>query len=158
MASRRHILFNLIIIIVPWLSLLYLGKHNIKRYYLASFIIGIFEIINHLYGHQRKWWTFYDKPKSFIRDELPFDIGPYMPISMWILKYSYGNFKKFVFINALFNGVFAFLFMPLLKKIKIVRLRRINYFQFFLYIHYKAYFLYGVQYLFEKGRFSGSKF
>jgi hypothetical protein len=152
MASRRHVLFNLTIIIIPWLSLLFIGKRNIKRYSLASVIIGIFEIINHMYGHQRKWWEFYDKPKSFIRDELPFDIGPYMPFSMWILKFSYGNFKNFVLLNAFVNGFFAFLFMPLFKKIKIVRLNRLNYFQFFIYIHYKAYILYGVQYLFEKVR------
>jgi len=123
---------------------------SIKRYSLASGFIAIFEIINHLYGHKRKWWKFYDKPQSFIRDEHPFDIGPYMPMSMWFLKFSYGNFKKFVLINAIANGVFAFGVIPILKVFKIVRLNRLNYFQFFIYIHYKAYILYGVQYIFEK--------
>lgn len=153
MTSRRHILFNLTIIIISWLSLIFIGPRNIKRYSLASVIIGIFEIINHIFGHKRKWWKFYDKPKSFIRDELPFDIGPYMPFSMWVLKISYGSFKKFVLLNAFANGLFAFLFMPFLKKIKIIRLNRLNYFQFFIYIHYKAYILYGVQYLVEKVRY-----
>ncbi|GAE37431.1 hypothetical protein [Halalkalibacter akibai] len=151
MASRRrHVVFNLILILIPWVSVLFLGKKSFKRYLPASFIIGIFEILNHVYGHKRNFWEFYDKPKSFIRDELPFDIGPYIPLSMWILKYSYGNFKKFVVINAVANGFFAFLFMPFLKKIKIIRLRRLNYFQFFFYIHYKAYLLYGMQYLLER--------
>ncbi|WP_100407762.1 hypothetical protein [Bacillus solitudinis] len=150
MASRRHVLFNIIMIVIPWLLLLFIGKRKIKRYSLTSVIIGIFEIINHIYGHQRNWWNFYDKPKSFLRDELPFDIGPYMPLSMWILKFSYGNFKKFVLLNAFDNGLFAFLFIPFLKKIQIVRLNRLNYFQFFIYIHYKTYLLYGVQSLFEK--------
>ena len=152
MISKRHLAFNLTMILIPWLSLLFVGKRNIKRYSFASVIIGLFEIINHIYGHQRKWWKFYGKPKSFIRDELIFDIGPYVPLSIWILKFSYGNFKKFVLINAFANGVFAFLFIPFLKKIKIVRLTRINYFQFFIYIHYKAYLLYAVQYLFQKLR------
>lgn len=152
MASRRHILFNLTIIVIPWLSVLFLGKSNFKRYSLSSFIIGIFEIINHIYGHQQKWWSFYDKRKSFLRDELPFDIGPYMPLSMWILKYSYGNFKKYVLLNGLANGLFAFLLMPFLKKMKIIRLNRLSYLQFFIYIHYKAYLLYGVQYLLEKAQ------
>ncbi|WP_306421228.1 hypothetical protein [Halalkalibacter sp. APA_J-10(15)] len=58
MASRRHQLFNLIIIILPWLSLLFIGKRTIKRYSLASIIIGILEVINHIIGHQRKWWSF----------------------------------------------------------------------------------------------------
>jgi hypothetical protein len=151
MASRRHVSFNLTIIIIPWLTLFLIGKRNFKRYALASVIIGVFEIINHIYGHKRKWWKFYDKPKSFLRDELPFDIGPYMPLSIWMLTLSFGNFKKYVLLNATANGFFAFLMMPLLKKMKIIRLNRLNYIQFFLYIHYKAYLLYGVQYLLERG-------
>ncbi len=150
MTSKRHKVFNLSIILIPWLSMLFLGKRSIKRYSVSSGLIGIFEILNRLYGHKRNWWKFYDKPKTFIRDELPFDVGPYVPLSMWILKFSYGNFKKFVLLNVFVNTIFAFLFMPLLKKIKIVRLHRLNYFQFFIYIHYKAYILYGIQYLFEK--------
>jgi hypothetical protein len=150
MTSKRHKVLNLFLILIPWLSLLFIGKRSIKRYSLASVFIAIFEIINHLYVRKRKWWEFYDKPKSFIRDELPFDIGPYLPMSLWFLKFSYGNLKKFVLINAIANGLFAFLFIPFLKKIKIVRLNRINYFQFFIYIHYKAYILYAVQYLYEK--------
>lgn len=150
MATKRHKVFNVLIILIPWLSLIFIGKRSFKRYSFASVFIGIFEIINHLYGHKRKWWKFYDKPQLFIRDELPFDIGPYLPMSMWFLKFSYGNFKKFVLINAIANGVFAFGIIPMLKVFKIVRLKRLNYFQFFIYIHYKAYILYGVQYLFEK--------
>jgi hypothetical protein len=150
MTSKRHKVFNGFMILIPWLSLLFIGKRSIKRYSVAGVFIMVFEIMNHLYGRKRKWWKFYDKSKSFLSDELPFDIGPYMPISMWILKLSYGNLKKFVFLNVLANGFFAFLFVPFLKKIKIVRLNRLNHFQFFIYLHYKAYILYGVQYLFEK--------
>jgi hypothetical protein len=150
MATRRHKVFNLAIILGPWLSLLFIGKRSFKRYSFAGVFIVIFEIINHLYGHKRKWWKFYEKRKSFIRDELPFSIGPYMPLSMWLLKISYGNFKKFVLLNAIADGLFAFIFIDVFKKLKIVRLNRLNHFQFFIYLHYKAYLLYGVQYLVEK--------
>lgn len=148
--ARRHFLFNLAIILIPWLSLLFIGKSNVKRYSLAGMFIIIFEILNHLYGNKRKWWKFYDKPNSFIKDELPFSVGPYMPLTIWLLKHSYGNFKKFILLNTIVDGIFAFVVMDLLKKLKIVRLYRLNPFQFFIYIHYKAYLLYGVQYLYEK--------
>lgn len=150
MVSRRHFVFNISIIMIPWLSLLFMGKRSVKRYSVAGVFIVIFEIINHMYGHKQKWWKFYDKPKSFIKDELPFSVGSYMPLSMWLLKISYGNFKKFVLLNAIADGLFAFLFMDILKKLKIIRLNRLNRLQFFIYIHYKAYLLYGVQFLFEK--------
>jgi hypothetical protein len=150
MATRRHKVFNLSMILIPWLSLLFIGKRSLRRYSFAGVFIVIFEIINHLYGHKKKWWKFYEKRKSFIRDELPFSVGPYMPLSMWILKNSYGNFKKFVLLNVISDGFFAFLFMEILKKFKIARLNRLNHLQFFVYLHYKAYILYGVQYLYEK--------
>ena len=155
MATRRHTVFNLSIIVIPWLSLLFIGKRSMKRYSFAGIFIVIFEIINHLYGHKRHWWKFYDKRRAFIRDELPFSVGPYMPLSMWILKFSYGNFKKYVFLNVISDGLFAFLIIDVLKKLKIISLGRLNHIQFFIYLHFKAYLLYGVQYLIEKrNRFS----
>jgi len=150
MVSKRHKVFNLAIIMIPWFSLLFIGKRSFKRYSVAGVFIVIFEIINHLYGHKRKWWKFYDKPKLFLKDELPFSVGPYMPFSMWLLKFSYGNFKKFILLNVIADGLFAFFFIDVLKKFKIIRLNRLNHVQFFIYLHYKAYLLYGVQYLFEK--------
>jgi hypothetical protein len=152
MATRRHKLFNLSIIVIPWLSLLFIGKRSFKRYSFSGVVIIIFEIINHLYGHKRNWWKFYDKRKSFIKDELPFSVGPYMPFSMWLLKFSYGNFKKFVLLNVISDGLFAFVFIDILKKLKIISLNGLTHLQFFFYLHYKAYLLYGVQYLFERIR------
>jgi hypothetical protein len=150
MATKRHVVFNISIILIPWLTLLFIGKRSIKRYSFAGIFIVIFEIINHLYGHKRNWWKFYDKRKSFIRDELPFSIGPYLPLSMWLLKISYGNFKKFVVLNIISDGLFAFVIIDVLKKLKIISLGRLNHVQFFIYLHYKAYLLYGFQYLYEK--------
>lgn len=152
MRSNRHKLFNIAIILIPWASLLFIGKRSFRRYSFAGMFIIVFEIINHLYGHKRNWWKFYEKRKSFMRDELPFSIGPYMPLSMWLLKFSYGNLKKYILLNVIADGLFAFIFMDVLKKMKIIRLNKLTRFQFFLYIHYKAYLLYGVQYLFDKTR------
>lgn len=152
MISKRHFMFNVIIIAVPWLSLLFLGKRSLKRYSLAGIFIIVFEIINHMYGHKRKWWKFYNKRQSFLRDELPFSIGQYMPLSLWMLKFSYGNFRRFITLNAIADALFSFWFIDVLKKLKIARLNRLSHFQFFLYIHYKAYLLYGTQFLVEKAR------
>jgi hypothetical protein len=152
MSSKKHNVFNFLLIFIPWLSVLLIGKRSIKRYFLSSVLIGIYEILSHVNGRRKKYWTFYEKPKNFLRDELPFDIGPYIPVSMWILKYTYGNFKKFVLVNGIFNGLFAFVFIPFLHKIKIFRLNRLSYPKFFLYIHYKAYLLYAIQFLIEKVR------
>ncbi|MED4207239.1 hypothetical protein P4634_25200 [Neobacillus mesonae] len=152
MIKKRHLLFNISMIAIPWLTLLFFGKRGFKRYSVAGIFIVIFEILNHWYGHKRNWWKFFDKRKSFFKDELPWSVGPYMPLSMWLLKFSYGNFKKFILLNAIADGLFAFLFINITKKLKLVALNRLNHIQFFIYLHYKAYLLYGVQYLYEKAR------
>jgi hypothetical protein len=152
MITKRHFLFNLAIIILPWMSLLLIGKRNVKRFSVAGIFIIIFEVINHVYGHKRNWWKFYDKKKSFFKDELPFSIGPYAPLSMWILKFTFGDFKKYVVLNLLLDALFAFPGIDILKRYKIIGLNGINHIQFFMYLHYKAYLLYGVQYLYEKAR------
>lgn len=150
--SKRHLFFNVAIIVVPWLTLLLLGKRNLKRFWFAGAFIMLFEIVNHIYGNRKKFWKFYDKRNAFWKDELPFSIGPYMPISLWILKYTFGNFKRFVITNVISDGLFAFLLIDILKKLKIIGLNRINHIQFFIYLHYKAYLLYGIQSLYEKFR------
>jgi len=155
MISKRHLIFNVSIILIPWLSLLFLGKRNLKRFSAAGIFIVLFEILNHVYGHKRRWWHFYDKRNSFFKDELPFSIGPYMPISLWILKFTYGRFKKFVLFNVIADGIFAFPFIDILKKLKIVSLNRLSHIQFFIYLHYKAYLLYGIQHSVEKAKRAG---
>lgn len=154
MPSIKHMVYNAVIIMFPWLTLLLLGKQNFKRFFPASFITVIYEIIHQKIGQRGKYWVFYDKRSSFISNELPFSIGPYIPLSMWILKFSYGNFKRFLLLNMISDGFFAFPFIQFLKKQKIVNLFRLNGFQFFLYLFHKAFILYGLQYLFEKINFT----
>ncbi|MDQ0185293.1 hypothetical protein MKX78_03505 [Cytobacillus sp. FSL R5-0569] len=107
------------------------------------------EGVNVQVGKKRKWWIFYNKPNSYFSGEFAFNIGPFFVGSMWILKWTYGNFKRFIFLNAIVDGAFAFALDTIGKRIKIFTLVRINKFQFFLYFFYKAFLLYGFQYLFE---------
>ena len=149
MLSTRHLAFNIAMIVLPWLSVLFLGKRNIKRFFPAALITIIFEMMNAKVGQKRKWWVFNDKPKSFIRNELPFSLGPFLPGSMWILKFTYGNLKKFLLLNAIVDSFFAFILTKFLEKAKIARLGSLNEFQFFLYLFYKVFLLYIAQYLVE---------
>lgn len=150
--STRHFVFNTVLIAIPWLSLTFIDRKSFKRYYPTGIFIIIFEFFNHMYGHKRHWWKFYGKKRRFITDELPFTVGPYMPLSLWILKYTFGNFKKFVLVNLIVDGLFAFVWINLFKKWKIIRLNKLNHIQFFVYLHYKAYLLYGFQIMIEKMR------
>ncbi|WP_306373264.1 hypothetical protein [Salirhabdus sp. Marseille-P4669] len=82
MTSKRHFVFNIALILLPWFSILFLGKQNVKRFSLAGLVVVLCEVITQIIGHKRKWWVFYDRSDSFIRDLLPFSAGPYLPMSL----------------------------------------------------------------------------
>ncbi|QIZ08715.1 hypothetical protein HFZ78_20075 [Priestia megaterium] len=149
MSNKNQWLLNVPMVLLVWLTLPFLGLHNIKKFLPASIFIVIIENLFAQIGKKRKWWVFYKK-NPYISVALPFYIGPFLVGSMWILKWTYGNFKRFISLNAIVDGMFTILMMGLLKKLKIVTLVRFNKIQFFLYMFLKSFLLYGFQYLIEK--------
>ncbi|MGE8206663.1 hypothetical protein ACQKP0_19320 [Heyndrickxia sp. NPDC080065] len=149
MPMKNQWLLNVGMVLLSWLSLPFLGRRNIKRFLPASILIVLIEGINVQVGKKRKWWVFYNKPNSYFSGEFPFNIGPHLVGSMWILKWTFGNFKRFILLNAIVDAFFTFPLIRFLKKLKVATLVRINNWQFFLYIFYKAFLLYWFQYLFE---------
>lgn len=143
-------LVNVTMVLLSWLTLPLLGSRNIKRFLPASILIFLVEFLHARIGKKQRWWVFYNKPKSFRFGELPYEIGPFLPMSMWFLKWTYGNFKWFILLNGITHAIFAYPFTYLARKFRYYTLVRFNNFQFFLYFFYKAFLLYGFQYLFEK--------
>ncbi|MGJ7922126.1 hypothetical protein [Neobacillus sp. LXY-4] len=152
MSLKKLLLINITMILFSWLSLAFFGKRNIKKFLPASIFIFILEAFNAQIGKKRKWWVNYNNPKSYFSGEFPMNIGPFLVGTMWILKKSFGDFKKFILINASLNAFFAFVLAKVTEKLKVVKLVRLNEFQFFLFMFYKAFLLYGFQYLFERNK------
>ncbi|MFE4525612.1 hypothetical protein ACFRCQ_26485 [Cytobacillus firmus] len=150
MSLKKQWTINIIMILLAWSTIPFLGIRNVKRFLPASILIVILEGINVQFGKKYKWWFFYNNPKLYVSGELPFNIGPHLVGSMWILKLTFGNFKSFILLNAVIDFFFAFPILILMKKLKVAALDKLNNWQFFLYIFYKAPLLYGFQYLLEK--------
>ncbi|WP_026582888.1 hypothetical protein [Bacillus sp. J33] len=150
MPLKQQYLLNVIMVLLAWLTVPLLGVNSIKRFFPASILIVLLEGIHVQFGKKRKWWVFYNKPKSYLTGEFPFNIGPHLIGSMWILKWTYGKFPQFLLLNAVIDFIFTFFIPALLKKLKVVSLKRMNNWQFFIYIFFKAPILYGLQYIFEE--------
>lgn len=99
---------------------------------------------------KQKWWVFYNKPNSYLFGEFPLNIGPFLIGSIWILKWTYGNFIRFTLLNPIVNAFFAFPFSVFAKKARYYSLVRINGLQFFLYFFSKAFLFYWIQFILEK--------
>lgn len=149
MTIRIQRLVNVAMVLITWLTLPLLGSHNIKRFLPASILIVVIDGISIQIGKKLKWWVFYNKPKSYLFGEFPFSIGPFFVSSLWTLKWAYGNFKKFILLNAIINVIFAFPVANFARKFRYYTLVRLTNFQFFLNFISKAFLLYGIQYLLE---------
>lgn len=150
MTKRGQRLLNVAMILISWLTVPFVGWRSLKTVFPASLIMFLLAATDAYFGKQRKWWEFYNKPQSFLRDELPFHFGPFFVTSIWVLKYNYGNFKKFLTINGIIHWFFAYPCTVLFDKLGIFKLVRLKRFQFFLYFFYKATLLYVIQYFMEK--------
>ncbi|MEK5443635.1 hypothetical protein [Fredinandcohnia sp. FSL W7-1320] len=150
MSVKMQKIINIAMVLLSWSTLPFLGLQNIKRFLPVSILIGVIEAINAIIGKRRKWWVFYNKPNSYIFNEFPFNIGVFLVISIWLMKWSYGNFKRFILLNAIGNAFFAYPFSKFARKIKYYTLVRFSHFQFFIYFFSKAILFYWFQYLFEK--------
>lgn len=152
MTKRNKSLFNVSMILFSWILISFLDLRSIKRFFPSFVFVFLIHLIDVPIGKKRKWWVFYNKPNSFFLNEFPFLIGPMMAVALWTLKWTYGKFINFILLNAFFNFSFAVLAKNFFPKIKLFTLVRLNVFQFFIYFFYKAFLLYGFQYILENKR------
>ncbi|MFC0216280.1 hypothetical protein ACFFK0_28180 [Paenibacillus chartarius] len=145
-------LINIAMVVASWLTLPLMSSRSIKRFLPATVMILIVEMIHARFGKKRRWWVFYRKPDSILFNEFPFQIGPFVVTSLWILKWTYGNFRNFLLANVVNNAFFAFVVTEFGQRIKWYKLVKFNRLEFFLYFYQKAFLLYFFQYLIEKRR------
>lgn len=84
---KKQWLLNIFMVLLSWITFPFLGVKNIKRFLPASLIVGVLEIIHASIGKKRKWWVFYNKPNSYLFDELPFNLGPFFLSHFGLLKF-----------------------------------------------------------------------
>lgn len=152
MTLKKQWIINIIMVFFSWGSFQLPDRKHMKRFLPASILIVIFEALSVQYAKKRKWWIFYHKPKSYVSGEFAFNIGPFLALAFWTLKWSYGNFYKFILYNGVVHAFFSTVVIQVLDKLRIAKLKRINHLQFFFYFFYKAFILYGIQFMIEKMR------
>jgi hypothetical protein len=149
MSLKIQRILNIFMVLIAMATAPFIGLQNIKRFLPASLLICCLEGIVALIGKKRRWWVFYNKPNSYLFNEFPFNIGVFLIISLWLMKWSYGKFIKFILFNAIGNAFFVYPFAKFASKIKYFTLVRINHLQFFFYFFSKAFLFYGAQHLFD---------
>lgn len=142
--------FLLIVMILPWLSVPFLGKMAIKRFSLTGVFIGILFALQSVLAHKRVWWRVYPNLHPKLMGETPFIIGPFFVGALWILKYTYGKFLRYTFINLGVDFFHIYIFVNWLKNQGIASLIRLKNYQALLLFSANAAIMYGFQFLIDK--------
>lgn len=139
-----------LIMILSWFSIPLLGKREIKRFLPAGLFITMIVSIEDLIAKKRKWWWWYEKLHPKLSGIVPLLWGPFFIGSIWILKWTYGKFIRYIILNLIIDSMFTYLLVDLFKKIGIASLVRLKKYQLSLLFFLKSLLLYGFQFVKEK--------
>jgi hypothetical protein len=140
-------LFYIALLILPWLTVPFLGRNAFKKYLPAAIFISTFTKALDLFGKKKKWWRIY-KGIPPLDSANFFNFGPYLVASLWMLKFTFGKFSLYLISNLILHICFIYLGgLKFLKHYKIASLEKLTKLQY-LTIHFlRGLILYGFQYI-----------
>lgn len=144
----RNAKLLLAILIVPWLTIPFVGRDSLRRFMPAAIFIAIVTKIMDSFGEKRKWWRFYHGISLF--NSMDFmNLGPYMVSSIWLLKVTYGKFLSYFVSNKIMHFLFIIFGLRYIGAHKIFTLKKMNKFQYWTTHMVRAFALYAFQFFKE---------
>ncbi|MCR1833544.1 hypothetical protein NSA56_03935 [Oceanobacillus caeni] len=142
--------FLILMTVLSWFSLAFAGKKSIKRFLPVSLFMAIVVTLVQFIAKKRRWWLWYGKRQPSVLASFPFTWGSFFASSLWIMKYTYGNFKRYIGLNLIWHLAFTYVGEPILKKFGIASLVRMKKIQLMYVFMILALTLYGFQIVKEK--------
>ena len=151
-------MYLLAMLILPWLTVPFLGKKAIKRFSLSALFISLFVAGESVIANKRRWWRVFERINPNLMGEFPFIAGPFFIGSIWILKLTYGKFLRYLLLNFSASLLFVYPGIWLLKKLGISSLIRFKHYQMLLIFLYKQLLMYGFQTIFGQNQHPKKRF
>jgi hypothetical protein len=149
---NRNRMYLLAMMILPWLTVPFLGKKAIKRFSLSALFISLCVAAESVLANKRRWWRVFEKIHPNLIGEVPFIAGPFFIGSLWFLKLTYGKFLRYFLLNFSASLIFIYPGMWLLKRLGIGSLIRMKHYQMGLLFLFKQLLMYGFQTIFGQNR------
>lgn len=138
-------LYLVLMMVFSWFSLAFAGKESIKRFLPASLFMAILVRVVNIIAKKRKWWWWYEKIHPSVSGSFPFVWGTFFVGSLWIMKFTYGNFIKYMGLNLTAHIAFTYVVEPYLQKFGIASLVRMKKIQLMYVFTVLEFLLYGFQ-------------
>lgn len=98
-------------LIIPWLTMFFMPKGDIKRFLPTGFIAQLMGILLIEIGVANGWWAM--KETLYPLALLPlYPYGLFPVVSTWILKFTYGHFGRYLTAELAVNAFGSFIFWP----------------------------------------------
>ncbi|MEH7331058.1 hypothetical protein V7161_00055 [Neobacillus drentensis] len=138
-------LFYFALLILPWLTVPFLGRNSFKKYLPAAIFMSTVTTALDLFGEKKKWWRFYKEIPPLKGMNL-FNFGPYFVSSLWMLKMTYGNFPLYIISNTILHICFIYFGgIKFVNYFKLFTLEKLTKFQYLAIDFLRALILYGFQ-------------
>ena len=147
---KRYKIYLIGMLIIPWFSLPLLGKQTFKKFFLSSLGINLLAVGESFIAHEKKSFWFYKRLHPKLLGDIPLIFGPFIVGSLWIFKFTYGHFFRYMVTNVSIDSFFVYIVMDWFKKIGYASLIRLKKYQFSFIFFVKAFVLYGLQKAIEK--------
>jgi hypothetical protein len=145
--KRKYVL---VIMLLPWLTVPFIGKKAMKRFSLTSIFIGLLFGLQSVYAHKKGWWRVYPQLFPNVIGEVPFIVGPFFVGSIWILKFTFGKLLRYTLINLGVDFFHFFVLVKWLQRMGIASLIRLKDYQALVLFSANAAIMYGFQWLIDK--------
>jgi hypothetical protein len=136
--------------VIPWITAPLIRKSEWKRFSPVVVFITIVISVESYFAHKHKWWIFPKGTILYYLKDASYMAGPFFVGTLWVLKLTYGHFRRYMLLNILLDAGFVYVLMNILQKYNIMKLVRLKKYQFFSFFMIKALLIYGFQYLKEK--------
>lgn len=97
------------ILILPWLTLLFMSKENIKRWTPVALFSALTSVLAVELGENLGWFI-YGEAAHPLRTSSYIIFGLNIVITMWLFYFLYGKFWRYVVIDTILNFGFIYLF------------------------------------------------
>lgn len=103
--NNQVILWSMLIL--PWLTLFFMKKEDIKRYMPAALFAAITSIAIIEAGETLKWWAI--KETVYPLHNISYVYGMIPVLTMWLFRFTYGRFWLYMAIDSILNLGFTYL-------------------------------------------------
>jgi hypothetical protein len=141
--------FSLAQLIIPWLTVPFMGKRSFFRFLPIASLVNLFLSTTSIIANKKKWWK-NKNPISPGAVDFTYFLGPYFVGTLWIFKFTYGNFPKYLLTNLVIDSFNAFPYFFISQKLGVLKFIKWKKRHWGIMSFIWAIIIYGIQHLVER--------